>query len=62
MHGTQEGFVGAMLMGLTHTSGLGAMHCMGLTHTSSLNSREKSVGGGGCLECAVTRAARHTPT
>ena len=32
---------------------VGAMHCMGLTHTSSLDCREKSVGGGGCLECAV---------
>ena len=30
----------------------GALRCMGLTHTS-LNCREKSVGGGGCLECAV---------
>ena len=47
---------------LTLQGFVGAMHCMGLTHTSSLNSREKSVGGGGCLECAVARAARHTPT
>ena len=38
------------------------MHCMGLAHTSSLSCREKSVGGGGCLECAVVWAARRTPT
>ena len=44
---------------LTLQGFVGAMRCVGLTHTSSLHSREKS---GGCLERAVARAARHTPT
>ena len=39
---------------------MGAMHCMGLVFISSLSCREETVGGGGCLECAVVQAARHT--
>ena len=33
--------------------GFGGMYCMGLAHTPSLNCRERSVCGGGWLECSV---------